>query len=132
LFFYGQNKTSESYEICQFTSASGSGFVRFGADFWNTSLQPTNSYDITKWYNVCMTYDGTVAKLYVNDTQIGTITIALNTNITVGECTSYIGAHPSYVNQANMFTKMNYIYNRALSSAEVIANFNNTKARCGY
>jgi hypothetical protein len=87
------------------------------------------SYNIIEniWYQLVGTWDGANLKLYVNGVERGTTpltSIAIGTSpiLTIGR--AYDGSR--YVN--DRFANIN-VYNRALSTAEVLQNYNATKAR---
>ena len=84
------------------------------------------------WYNLVLTVNETTAKVYVNSSQHGS-------NLTVGSGRSGVGSNASigkynYGNGSWEFTGdmgSTHIYNRALSSAEILHNYNALKGRFG-
>lgn len=85
----------------------------------------------SNWHNIVATYNGSQKKLYVNGvlkaTENSTGTVTQNTT---GE--SYIGIYGSFAGypfDGNIASTA--VYNRALSDAEVLQNFNTHKDRYG-
>ncbi len=83
------------------------------------------------WYNLVLTVNETTAKVYVNSSQHGS-------NLTVGSGRSGVGSNAS-IGKYNYGTNFEFtgdmgsthIYNRALSSAEILHNYNALKGRFG-
>ena len=105
-----------------------------GADGFNlwlgTAIQTNNNNAplINTWYNAVAVYGGT-AKVYVNSVLLSETSSGLSPGFPDG---AWIGNGSIY---GNNFWKGNIsqfsIYNRALSSQEILQNFNVTKARFG-
>ncbi len=102
---------------------------------WNTGDAAqnafSNSFYLTSdtWSNMVVTNkNSTNAKLYINGELIGTAT-ALNTT-TTGANNFYLARYDA---QAGFETNVSFgkvkIYNRELTSTEIVANFNNSKSR---
>ena len=117
---YGNREEIQNFEIM-----SLDGMITFGG--WNADYKSNIAFTLNTWLNICITYDGTTIRIYVNSVN-GLIQVrALNTPLTGG----FIGLHINGTNSANMYNRMNYLYNFALSDQQVLDNFNNTKARFG-
>lgn len=92
-------------------------------------LTSTTTLSTRIWYNVVGTYDGSVFKLYINGVQ------EPNTTSSSGTITSYstplqIGRWGTQGSQyLNGRVSTSYIYNRALSTQEVLQNYNAQKSR---
>jgi hypothetical protein len=86
----------------------------------------TNNIDNLKYFNLTLTYDGTVWIVYVNSIPNGSYTGGLG---------SYSGNFTWLGNGYNGYSSCNIsqtlIYNRALSSQEILQNYNATKTRFG-
>ena len=90
-----------------------------------TSLTVTNS-----WNNVVYTFSSNVATIYIN----GIIqTTQSNSSVTFPDANIYLGAYnnpiTAYAMKGNI--SQSSIYNRSLSSSEVLQNYNATKSRFG-
>jgi hypothetical protein len=93
------------------------------------NLLVTYTLNINSYYHLCSTYDGTVANTYVNGTLLGTQTNSSTIPNTTGSLT--LGYRDNGVNQ-NFGSGSIYvakIYNKALSSQEVLQNYNALKSR---
>lgn len=90
----------------------------------------TVSYSANIWYYVALTYNASdgVTKAYVNGSQVGNTTFT--TNITFNSI-----PHNIAKTQANVYfdglVASHKAYNRALSSTEILQNYNATKHRFG-
>lgn len=100
---------------------------RYGAG--DPSIYPTSpTLQLNKWHHVCATTSGTLHALYLDSINIGTATAtgpwpASNENVTFG----YAGFH-TYITGRMAMVKL---YNRALTSSEVLQNYNSQKSRFG-
>ena len=95
----------------------------------NVSIQPNNVLATGNWYNIAATTSGNSHAVYINGVSVGTSTTnspwaASNESITLG---SAVGIH-AYLT-GNM--AVSRIYNRGLSSNEVLQNYNAIKSRFG-
>jgi hypothetical protein len=95
----------------------------------NNSLTSTATINLNQIYNYVTTYDGNIARGYLNGVLTDTDTIgsqSYNTNfLQIGK---YTTALPIYLS-GSIYTAQ--IYNRALSAQEVLQNYNATKTRFG-
>jgi len=84
------------------------------------------------WYNACVTYDVStaIATLYLNGIIIGSPATSFTT-INSSSFNGVIGAETVNVGFLNGNIAQTLIYNRALSSTEVLQNYNATKNRYG-
>ena len=101
------------------------GLIRYNK---NPSVGLTSGpgFTLNSWKNIVATSDGTVNKLYLNNVNIGSTNGGIFDN-TSGDIR--ISGYGSYmVNGRCPILKM---YNRALSSTEVLQNYNATKTRFG-
>jgi hypothetical protein len=83
------------------------------------------------WYNVQFTYDGTTVKCWLNSIQVVNYSIAG----TLRNSTSnlFIAKNPAFAGRnAAIYVSQLFIYNRALSEAEIQRNYNATKQRYIY
>jgi hypothetical protein len=123
------NSLPGSYD--SYTNAGGGivSFLRGNGDFAFSTVSSTNPLTINTWQHIGMTMTGTTVAHYLNGNANGGGTLST----TVGDNGSsvYIG------NRGDNFTDMNgriastQIYNRALSQAEVLQNYNAVKSRFG-
>lgn len=85
------------------------------------------------WTHLAGTWDGTTSRLFVNGTQVNTVTGSgvitysptSNLPLQIGRFDATVGQY--YSGSVNDIR----IYNRALSNAEILRNFNATRARFG-
>jgi hypothetical protein len=95
----------------------------------NVGIQPNDVLATGNWYNIAATTSGNSHAVYINGVSVGTSTTnspwaASNESITLG---SAVGIH-AYLT-GNM--AVSRIYNRGLSSNEVLQNYNAIKSRFG-
>jgi len=100
---------------------------RYGAT--DPGIQPANVLSYNTWYNIVATTSGNSHTVYINGASVGTATAngpwsASNESITLG---SAVSIH-AYLT-GNM--AVSRIYNRGLSSNEVLQNYNAIKSRFG-
>jgi hypothetical protein len=98
--------------------------------YWGSFTQSSTVLSTNTWYHIVILYDGTTNHyIYINGVQVGfSATPTLNTSNTP----IYIG--PAVTTTWGAFNgkiAALRIYNRALSSADVTANFNALKSRFG-
>ena len=101
---------------------------RYGAN--NVGIQPTNVLSYNTWYYVAATTIGSSQAIYLNGSSIGTSTVTgpwpeSSETTTIG---SAVGIH-AYLTGNIGITR---IYNRGLSSTEILQNYNAQKSRYGY
>jgi hypothetical protein len=113
---------------------NGSGNVSMS--IWHGGLTNkviSSALSFNTWYHIGWTYDGTTLTGYINGASIGTTTFSRNRN---GSTIHYtIGASDSTNMGTNAYWKGMFsnfsVYNRSLSSAEVLQFYNSTKQRYG-
>lgn len=135
--------TSWYYSLVEHRKAPFGSLSYDYAGIWTgslTAVNPTATFSNLTWRLQTLTYDGTNGRIYTNGT-LGR-TVALSRNTPWNDPSSYgyhllIGA-PSATEQSgagnNYFTGSVGIvraYNRALSDAEVLSNYNGAKAIYG-
>jgi hypothetical protein len=129
LFFYGAGSTGNAFGIDFSTYPSMEIYTWGGA---GRDLTFSTTYSQVGWKNISITYNGsTTILIYENGTFTQTLTLSSACNTTLSSV--YIGAlNPSVLagyydgNIAQVS-----IYNRALSSSEILQNYNATKTRFG-
>lgn len=97
------------------------------------SLQVVNYFTDTNWVHITVTSDGTTAQAYKNGVQFGSPSNPITT-LSTGDSTRVLN-----IGRINTFTQQYWngnisivrIYNRCLSSTEVLQNFNAQKSRYG-
>ena len=102
-----------------------SGFIRYNKNP-STGLTSGPGFTLNSWNNIVATSDGTVNKLYLNSTNIGSTNGGIFDN-TSGDIR--ISGYGYYM--VNGRCPMLRIYNRALTAAEVSQNFNALRTRFG-
>jgi hypothetical protein len=94
---------------------------------WNTVVGAT-SLSLNTWYFAAVTYNNSIGwKLYLNGREDGT---SANTTTYNGNQEIVIGAYSSGNNFTGRISNVQ-VYNRALSSQEILQNYNATKKRYG-
>lgn len=94
---------------------------------WNTVVGAT-SLSLNTWYFAAVTYSNLTGwKLYLNGLEDGT---SANTTTFTGNQEIVIGAYSSGSNFTGRITNV-LVYNRVLTSQEILQNYNATKSRFG-
>jgi hypothetical protein len=106
-----------------------SGQNRLRINYNNVATVNLSNLVDNNTYNLSITYNGTTTIMYVNGVAIGSST-AMSGNLN-SKTYAYIGstAQSSEFFSGKIYNT--YLYNRALSSSEVLQNFNATRARFG-
>lgn len=124
----------QSYQIYT-NGTSMVGRITAGGATSNTDISAP--FSLNSWIMVTLTYDGSNMYLYMNSTlgnssgKTGTMTNNNSFNFAVGGQWNY-NSSPVVADFFSGYIGQVALYNRALSSSEVTANFNNTKSRFGY
>lgn len=119
--------TDTSY-AANYLYVNSSGYLD---NYWcGTTITSTGStINNNNWHNAVVTYDGTIATIYIDG--------VFDTDLTVGTSlsvspTSNLEIGGGYVNDFNGNMGPVMIYNRALTSTEVLNNYNNVLSTHGY
>ncbi len=101
-------------------------YVNYGGE--TAQLSYPTGLSANTWYNVFLTRNGLTITIYLNGVSIGTMTGGSSSLSTIF---SIIGAERpgAYVFNGNISNVS--VYNRVLSSSEVLQNYNATKSRFG-
>jgi hypothetical protein len=95
----------------------------------------TTQYDYDNWYHIVCTWDGTTGLIYINGSNQATTRLNGGTGAsgTAANNTSpfYIGTGPPLNDSVNGNYGQFRIYNKTLSAAEVLQNYNALKYRYG-
>ena len=110
-------------------------YIRFFIDNWDgtgtAQIAKSNTFDMTCY---CGVYDGSNLKLYENGVLVAT-SASYVSNIVDTTSPLFIGAGGGAGGVASYFWSGKIgqvlIYNKALSSSEVLQNYNSSKARHG-
>jgi len=112
---WGNYNTSNEVNALRLSS---SGIVNY---WWDNDLSVSYSFTLGDWYNAVATFDGTTRSIWVNGTLIGSDTpsghnVPYSNNMTVGvtNSTEFFSGNMGVVQ----------IFDRALSSTEIIQNYN--------
>lgn len=90
------------------------------------------SVDLNTWTMVTIVYDGSSnITYYINDTNLGTITITANANFNSGNVNPRVGAWQNLAHQFFGDVPVVSVYSKALSDSEVSQNFNAFRDRYG-
>lgn len=116
LYFLGSATTNTFFTTERFVAGTNT----------SVSYTITESQSVNFWQHIVATYDGTTLKLYHNSVSVGT-PITSTGNITNTTKTLTIAARGGNYFGGNIANAK--IYNKALSEAEIIQNFNSTRGR---
>jgi uncharacterized protein (TIGR02145 family) len=100
--------------------------VAGGAD---VSVDDVTTHQLNVWYNVVGTYDGSNMRLYINGVLKNTVpqTGALATNSETAKIGTWQGTNYNLTGRVSNVS----IYNRVLTAAEVLENYNALRSRFG-
>jgi hypothetical protein len=105
--------------------------IAFSVDANTTAYQleigDLNDY---AWYNLQFSYDGLIFKVWLNGLQV--VNYSLSSTLRSSNIPLMIAKNPSFVRNAAINVSQVFIYNRALSEAEIQRNYNATKQRYIY
>jgi hypothetical protein len=108
-----------------------SGVGIFANNWWANNLLTTSNLagiEVNKWFMVTATYDGITRKIYGNTTLLASDVPTQNHNVVNSSIRLARGWGNEWLNGD---LGPAYIYNKALSSAEVLQNYNAQKSRFG-
>ena len=91
---------------------------------------PTGLYTANTWFHICGTYNGSSVINYVNGTA-RTTTTGVSGNVNSGTAALNIGNRDNNDRHLDGDVGCARLYNRALSAAEVLQNFNAQRVRFG-
>jgi hypothetical protein len=122
--------TNTSY-AANFLYVNGSGYLT--NEWCGTSVTSTGSTITGSWHNAVVTYDGTIATIYIDGVFNTNLTVGSSLNVSPTSNLTIGGAIAAY--SINDFTGAMgpvMIYNRALTAGEVLTNYNNINSSHGY
>ena len=112
--------------------------IRFydnGAYFTDTVYNPVGGFDTNLWYHIVATLENGSQKYYVNGSLVvstsGTYDGSPTTNAGEHTLGTYNRPGAGYNGYANVKYAVHKIYNRALTAAEVVQNYNALQSRYG-
>ena len=118
---YGSPTTNSANEILFAKNPPDNNFIRFGG--FNNDMDLDVTYDLSTWYNLVATFDGTTSKLFVNNVLIGSGSFpaweTIMDSLLIGTQTPKTRYHNGKIDDI-------LIYNRVLSSDEITAIYCNT------
>jgi hypothetical protein len=119
--------TDNGFEIIITSTGKISGAAFLGG--WQ-NFPPSNlSYNDNLWHNVVITINGTIVTIYVDSNSIYSSSLG-SSNLNTGNGRVRIGLHPNgTANRYNGNIASVQLYNRALSSQEILQNYNAQKSR---
>jgi hypothetical protein len=85
-------------------------------------LQPVGTYNDGQWHHIVGTYDGSIAKLFVDNSLIGSMETTATPNWRSDAC--FIGGASGFWKSNKQIDALG-MWNRALSDAEVVELYNN-------
>jgi hypothetical protein len=105
--------------------------IAFSVDANTTAYQleigDLNDY---AWYNLQFSYDGLIFKVWLNGLQV--VSYSLSSTLRSSNIPLMIARNPSFVRNAAIYVSQVFIYNRALTEAEIQRNYNATKQKYIY
>ena len=104
--------------------------IWFSIDDVGNAQSPTGLYTANTWFHICGTYNGSSVINYVNGTA-RTTTTGVSGNVNSGTAALNIGNRDNNDRHLDGDVGCARLYNRALSAAEVLQNFNAQRARFG-
>lgn len=114
------------------------GNAEFRLSVWHGGLvtRVTSSQTFNSWYYAGWTYDGTTLIGYINGASVGSVTLNRIAPYNVGQNFYFsIGSSTATNMGVNSYCNMKFgafqVYNEALTSTQVLNNFNSTKTRFG-
>lgn len=119
-WWFAQTSTTNNRITFSISSTSGGTFV--------TALATPVLLD--GWHNVVFTRTGSTGSLYTDRTLTNTDTSS-DSNLSSTAALWIAGTSPSATKRTSMSLSQVQIYNRALSSTEILQNFNSTRVRFG-
>ena len=97
--------------------------VKVGGAYYKATSSST--VNLNQWYTAVGTYDGSTAKIYLDGSLVGSVSIS--GSITVSPVPFYLGANPAPSYATGEFTKNTYsdvmIYDTALSASDISSLF---------
>jgi hypothetical protein len=128
----GQTTPNISYHYSAIEISAG-GTISFGQ--WTGSLTTiaTSVQSLNAWYNLVITYNGTIATAYVNGVSVGSNTIGWTSPgaNTFMALMAIDGTNMGTGAYASGSLGQFMVYNRALSADEIATNFNALRGRYG-
>ena len=110
--------------------------IRFydnGAYFTDTVYNPSGGFDTNRWYHIVATLENGSQKYYVNGSVVvstsGTYDGSPTTNAGEHTLGTYNRPGAGYNGYANVKYAVHKIYNRALTAAEIVQNYNALQSR---
>ncbi len=113
------------------TNGTGSYDGKINGGFYNGTWRLTAGFtpDVGVWYHTAVTYNGTTIIQYLNGSQQSTLSYAATP--TGSGSSSYIMRRWDDANFLDGVLPQLRLYDRALSSTEIVQNYNATKKRYG-
>ena len=141
--------TAFTWDIWAYPTGNSDGYVLMGyrgttpLQFYKLTTQKFEMYpaeifhlfSLNVWQNICVVYDGTQVgtanmKMYVNGTQVGSRN-GSNPDFRASAMPFYVGGDPIAGEYSTGRINKFAVYNRGLSAAEVLQNFNASRGRFG-
>jgi len=105
-------------------------YVANSSTFNYTSHAPSGGYADGRWHNVVSTHDGSNPRLYYDGVLVNTVSLSGDIAVDATK-TMAVGTFPNFSNYATATITQVYLYNRAITAADVLQNFNAMRGRFG-
>tara|TARA_R110000868_G_scaffold290708_1_gene550883 strand:- start:88 stop:840 length:753 start_codon:yes stop_codon:yes gene_type:complete len=133
-FWVNFQVASGEQRLCTFNpGASERGMAYDGTKvfFWNGVSGSPNyaatTQPINNWFNICYTSTSGAGRMYIN----GSLNASFADHNNIAASTSYIGSFDTAGRKLRGFLSVVMLYNKVLTAAEVLTNFNADKVRFG-
>lgn len=117
---YGTAATNSDNELMFYTTSGGVPYIRYAG--FNHDLNIPFTYSLQTWYNMVVTFNGTIASIYVNNSFLGSGNYATwNTildSIVIGTQATRTNFHNGKIDDI-------HVYNRVLSASEIQQLYDN-------
>jgi hypothetical protein len=120
--------TDTSY-AANYLYVNGSGYID---NYWcgSTITSTGSTINDNNWHNAVVTYDGTIATIYIDGVFDTDLTVGTSLSVSPTSNLEIAGGGNQSDFDGNMGPVM--IYNRALTSTEVLNNYDNVLSTHGY
>jgi hypothetical protein len=129
-YTYDNNRDRNEGFLFNIGNAGTDMFISLGRDLYGR-ISPTGLISANTWFYACATYNGSTINLYFNGTSVGGNFFGSPITINYNFAPFFLGGwnYPGDWFGGNIAIAQ--MYNRALSTTEILQNYNATKGRFG-